>query len=144
MKPVLMVSIVFAVALLVVIQNRSFIQSNFFQIDSIIGSDSVDGPTICTYFVPLRISPEEKEENKDMLNMWKESWMFQGWNTRVLIEQHAKMHPRYQEMKNAIAKLPTVFPETFAAACYLRWAAAIASGCNVSFNLGKLKSGRAV
>ena len=88
--------------------------------------------TVCTYFVPIGVSESIDLENVEMLEVWKDSWQTQGWNTKVLNEDDAKLHPRYKQLKEAIPKLPTVFPEKLSSACYLRWAAAAASGCNVS------------
>ena len=95
-------------------------------------SDIGDQYTICTYFVTIGKSASHDKENSEMLEVWKESWMAQGWDVKVLNERNAKLHPRYGQLKTAITKLPTAFAEAFSSACYLRWAAAVASGCNVS------------
>jgi hypothetical protein len=87
--------------------------------------------TICTYFVTIGNSEDQDKDNREMLDIWKESWEKQGWNTKILTEKDAEMHPHYNETTAALSNLPSVYSRGFARACYLRWVAAVASDCTV-------------
>lgn len=130
MKRIVAGLIIFAMVLLILMQQRVYtVLKTDLRNDSV--SDNVDTYTICTYFEPNNLSPESDHENREMLEVWKESWKAQGWNTLVLTEFHAKLHPRYIEFKDAVAKLPTVYPLSLSKASYFRWPAAVSSGCKV-------------
>ena len=87
--------------------------------------------TICTYFVPLGLDEEDDNKTREMVEIWRESWSKQGWETKILTEEDAKMHPQYQKIKDTLLKLPTVNTIEYELSCYLRWVAAIAAGCKV-------------
>jgi hypothetical protein len=86
-------------------------------------------PTICTYFEKLEI--HRGDEHADMLQIWNHSWSKQGWKTRILTEKDAEMHPDYKSIKRELQKLPSVNPQEYELACYIRWVAAVATGCTV-------------
>ncbi len=86
--------------------------------------------TLCTYFEPLG-SPEDSEY-REILEIWSESWSKYGWNTRVLTEKDAAQHPRYDIIRAELLKLPSINSQAYELSCYLRWVAAVASGCKVT------------
>jgi hypothetical protein len=87
--------------------------------------------TTCTYFETIGNSEDQDKENREMLDIWQESWGKQGWVTKILTEKDAQLHPNYNEINKALSNLPTVFSKDLSRACYLRWVAAVASECTV-------------
>jgi hypothetical protein len=86
---------------------------------------------ICTYFEPLGLNEENDNKTREMLDIWRESWANNGWGTRVLTSKDAALHPRHNMILETLLKLPTVNAQAYEMACYLRWVAAIATGCTV-------------
>ena len=86
---------------------------------------------ICTYFEPLGLNEENDNKTREMLDIWRESWTNNGWSTRVLTSKDATLHPRHDAILESLLKLPTVNAQAYEMACYLRWVAAIATGCTV-------------
>ena len=87
--------------------------------------------TVCTYFEALGSDEASLKKYAEMLDIWKESWTKQGWKTKILNEKDAALHPRYKEIKATLLTLPTVNVIEYELSCYLRWVAAIATGCKV-------------
>uniref|UniRef100_A0A7S0M5A6 Uncharacterized protein n=1 Tax=Cryptomonas curvata TaxID=233186 RepID=A0A7S0M5A6_9CRYP len=85
--------------------------------------------TICTYFEPLGLNPEDDNRTLETVGLWRQSWIQQGWDTKVLTEKDAALHPDYQTIKDKLLKLPTVNTQAYEMSCYLRWVAAVATGC---------------
>jgi hypothetical protein len=88
-------------------------------------------PVICTYFEPLGLNEENDNKTREMLDIWRESWANNGWGTRVLTSKDATLHPRHSTILETLLKLPTVNAQAYEMACYLRWVAAVATGCTV-------------
>ena len=59
---------------------------------------------------------------------WKEIWSGAGWTPVVLNEDHARLHPDYEDFKATVAKYPTTNPAGYETACYLRHLAMAAVG----------------
>ena len=88
--------------------------------------------TVCTYFEPLGLNMDDDNKTREMLEVWRDSWSKQGWETKVLTEKDAALHPNYTEIKHTLLKLPTVNSKEYELSCYLRWVAVVASGCKAS------------
>ena len=86
---------------------------------------------ICTYFEPLGMDEGKDNKTREMLDIWRESWTNNGWSTRVLTSKDAALHPRYKSIEETLLKLPTINNQVYEMSCYLRWVAAIATGCTV-------------
>jgi hypothetical protein len=84
--------------------------------------------TICTYYQPLGLDDNRTLET---LELWRQSWTLQGWETKILSENDAALHPDYQRIKERLLTLPTANHQAYEMSCYLRWVAAIAAGCKV-------------
>jgi hypothetical protein len=67
---------------------------------------------------------------KRALFMGKE--LKQGWQARIMTKADAVLHPRFKEIQEMLLKLPTVNVVEYEQSCYLRWVAAIATGCRVT------------
>lgn len=90
--------------------------------------DCATQPRVCTYFADV-FADDTAERYQAMLNLWKQSWRNQGWKTTVLTEADAATHPNYTEWRAMLASLPSVNNRGYELACYMRWVAAIQSGC---------------
>jgi hypothetical protein len=86
--------------------------------------------TVCTYFEP--IGTESFSDYDELLKLWEKSWVKQGWQARIMTKADAVLHPRFKEIQEMLLKLPTVNVVEYEQSCYLRWVAAIATGCRVT------------
>ena len=59
----------------------------------------------------------------DAVAVWQQSWEAAGWTPIVLNEQHAALHPNYQDYRDYFLTLPTPNTPQYELACYLRHAA---------------------
>jgi hypothetical protein len=59
-----------------------------------------------------------KEEQKEMIDIWKESWSKFGWNPIVLSNSDTSLS---DEQYKLISNLPTVNNPIYEITCYLRW-----------------------
>ena len=62
------------------------------------------------------------------VDVWKSIWSAAGWKPVVLLEQHAALHPDYQDMKDRFSTYPTTNPLGYETACYLRYLAVAVVG----------------
>lgn len=76
--------------------------------------------TVFTYFDNTELNAAEQ---KQQIELWKQSWSRLGWNPVVLGPLDAMKHPKFEEFRAKIAALPTVNPVKYEQACYLRWLA---------------------
>ena len=54
------------------------------------------------------------------LEVWKATWSAAGWKPVVLTEEHAALHPKYQEYRDYFMSMPTVNSPEYETGCYLR------------------------
>lgn len=59
----------------------------------------------------------------EILEIWKQGWASRGWNPVVLRLMEASKHPRFAEMKAAVARLPYVGDKQEQANAFYRWLA---------------------
>lgn len=73
-----------------------------------------------------------------LLDAWGESWQRNGWEPCLLTQRHAEQHPRFDEIFEAVHKLPTVNGREYEDACYLRWLALqqVGGGLMVDYDVG--------
>lgn len=62
-------------------------------------------------------------ENKLLLELWKKSWAYNGWNPIVLSLEDSKKNPRYQQFYDICNTFPTINQKQYEMICYLRWLA---------------------
>lgn len=103
------------------------------------GNDSTDGVVVSHYSRPVgvmhvffdTISPEQRftamtdEDDRALLQFWKQAWEMAGWEPRVLTLQDAKRHPLYESFQY---DLETFHMDEFGKLSLLRWLAMAASG----------------
>ena len=58
-----------------------------------------------------------------VLDLWKKSWIKQGWNPVVLGEVDAAKHPLYDQFRAKVRSFPTVNPGGFDYHAWMRWLA---------------------
>lgn len=76
---------------------------------------------IYTYFSP--VDAINQQSQREVIDLWRNSWSAKGWNPIILSEQHAKGHKLYNEFVKHIDKFPTVNPKQYERACWMRWLA---------------------
>ena len=84
---------------------------------------------MCTYFEPYQSDMKGAQDYTITLDLWRASWIRWGWRTKILSEVDARAHPQYEYLRDQFIRLPTVNPKAYELSCYLRWIAAIQSGC---------------
>jgi hypothetical protein len=76
--------------------------------------------TVFTYSENL---PGNEDEQKALIELWKESWSKRGWRPEVLGREHAQDNPRFSVFRDRIASFPTVNTRDYEDVCWLRWLA---------------------
>ncbi|KAJ8047776.1 hypothetical protein HOLleu_06864 [Holothuria leucospilota] len=76
--------------------------------------------TIHTYYQPAFDNPQDIMESESVLRVWEKTWVAAGWQTRVVNETDAKLHPDYQELKEKFQALPTINPEKYTFCSFVR------------------------
>ena len=74
---------------------------------------------IYTYYQNL--NPQKEPENLWLLDVWKKSWSYYGWNPVVLTLDDAKRYPMYDQFHAKCQTYPTVNHKDYEMACYIRW-----------------------
>lgn len=59
----------------------------------------------------------------DTLLLWKEVWVGHGWTPHVLGMADAQRHPKFQQVADHAARLPTINNRRFSDVNFLRWCA---------------------
>ena len=80
-------------------------------------------PVMHTYYMKKLEHLENEwdtEEHLDMMHMWKNSWEAAGWETRILTDEDAKKHPKFDEFEAMLQKLKI---STYNHYCFHRWLA---------------------
>ena len=75
---------------------------------------------VYTFYEPIKNSCNQ-EEYKKLIDLWKRSWIRQGWNPVMFNLDDCKKHPLYNEIYEICEKRPTVNNKTFEMYCFLRW-----------------------
>ena len=60
---------------------------------------------------------------KKMIQLWKKSWINQGWNPIILTLEDCKKNPDYNNYYNIINQYPSIHNKQYINLCYLRWLA---------------------
>ena len=67
----------------------------------------------------------DTQEHEDMLQFWQSQWENAGWNTRILTQEDAKLHPMYETYQTALDQLNVSSYNHF---CFHRWLAMSVTG----------------
>jgi hypothetical protein len=76
---------------------------------------------IYTFYEPINNSTFS--DNKKILEVWKKSWSYYGWNPIVLTLEDCKKHSFYEKYREKCESFPTVNDKNYEILCYLRWLA---------------------
>lgn len=79
-------------------------------------------PKVYTYFAPVESQEGQKEQRK-LIELWEQSWQAHGWFTHVLTEEDARKHWGFERYYSVFSNFPTVNPQGYDLACWLRWVA---------------------
>ncbi len=63
------------------------------------------------------------ESQKELLEVWKRSWVRHGWEPVVLNRENARQHPGYAGFEHKFLKLPTQYGHAHQITSFMRWAA---------------------
>lgn len=79
-------------------------------------------PTMSTFFTPVEggCCGMSEQGHLNLVKAWEEAWQSWGWDTRVLTEQDARRHPRFEEMEQ---KLNLSDVNEYNHRCFWRWLA---------------------
>lgn len=93
--------------------------------------------TVHTYYEPVRGIDAECQMKE--IAIWEQSWRRLGWKTRVLGRDDVQIAPAELER---LRRLPSVNPEGYDLACYLRWFAmrALGGGFLVDYDVVNLRA----
>jgi hypothetical protein len=76
---------------------------------------------IYTYY--QKVKGQSEEENLWLLDLWKKSWSYYGWNPIVLSLEDSKENPLYEKLCQKCIQYPTINSKEYEMACYVRWLA---------------------
>lgn len=85
-----------------------------------------------------------------LIQIWRKHWDAVGFEPFVLSEWHARRHPYYDTLMEAVEKLPSQNPKRYEIACFIRWLALAQVGggwmsdYDVFPNVGKLETNEIV
>lgn len=77
---------------------------------------------IYTFFEPIGL-PEKIEQEKKIIEIWKKSWKYYGWNPIILSLEDAKKNNKFEIFKTKCESFPTVNDKEYELLCFLRWLA---------------------
>jgi hypothetical protein len=79
-------------------------------------------PIMSTFFTPVEggCCGMSEQGHLNLVKAWEEAWQSWGWDTRVLTEEDAKKHPRFEEMQQ---KLSLSDVNEYNHRCFWRWLA---------------------
>lgn len=79
-------------------------------------------PVMSTFFTPTKggCCGMSEQGHLNLVKAWEEAWQSWGWDTRVLTEEDARRHPRFEEMEQ---KLSTSDVNEYNHRCFWRWLA---------------------
>lgn len=75
-----------------------------------------------TFFKPIfEFGQERTDRELALIDLWKKSWKFYGWEPIVHSHEELPILENYQQLKNKIKDFPTRNNREYEEACYLRW-----------------------
>ena len=79
-------------------------------------------PIMSTFFTPVEggCCGMSEQGHLNLVKAWEEAWQSWGWDTRVLTEEDARRHPRFEEMER---KLSSSDVNEYNHRCFWRWLA---------------------
>lgn len=87
-----------------------------------ISSVSIQKPIMSTFFTPVKggCCGMSEQGHLNLVKAWEDAWQSWGWDTRVLTEEDAREHPRFDEMELALSQSDV---NEYNHRCFWRWLA---------------------
>lgn len=82
--------------------------------------------TVYTYYAP--VSQISSSEQRQQIELCRQSWEKHGWKLTVIGPPQAEQHPWFELYSIGIRALPTVNPPDYDYHCFLRWLAMVSVG----------------
>lgn len=76
---------------------------------------------VYAFFEPIDENWIDHKDYKKILELWKKSWTFYGWNPVIYGIKECEKHPQFDLIYKLCEKFPTVNPKKYEMFCYLRW-----------------------
>jgi len=76
---------------------------------------------VYAFFEPIDENWIDHSDYQKIIDLWKKSWSFYGWNPIIYGIDECKKHAQYDVIYKFCEKLPTVNPKKYEMFCYLRW-----------------------
>jgi hypothetical protein len=73
------------------------------------------------YTFYAKIEDSIHEDQLRLINIWKKSWSYYGWNPVVIYPEDLINKRQYNELKTVCTNFPTVNHTTYELYCFLRW-----------------------
>lgn len=70
-----------------------------------------------------KINDQIDSEYQKIIELWKNSWIKNGWEPIILNLNDSKKHPDYESFYNIIKNYPSIHNKEYIDLCYLRWLA---------------------
>ncbi|KAJ8041456.1 hypothetical protein HOLleu_12277 [Holothuria leucospilota] len=83
----------------------------------------ITSPNPCvihTYYQPAYDNPKDLLANQNVLNLWEKIWASAGWQTRILNESNAVLHPDYENLKEKFLSFPTINAQKYTVGNFIR------------------------
>ena len=79
-------------------------------------------PVMSTFFTPVigGCCGMSEQGHLNLVKAWEDAWQSWGWETRVLTEEDARKHPRFDEMERALSQSDV---NEYNHRCFWRWLA---------------------
>eukprot|EP00804_Cyclotella_cryptica_P005499 CCRYP_003009-RA/>CCRYP_003009-RA protein AED:0.07 eAED:0.07 QI:257/1/1/1/0.5/0.33/3/178/393 len=93
---------------------------------------SLERPVMSTFFEPVEggCCGMTEQGHLNLLKAWEEAWQTWGWNTRVLTEEDARKHPKFEALESQLSQLDM---NGYNHRCFWRW---LAMANNKDINAG--------
>jgi len=76
---------------------------------------------VYSFYEPLDEFSKIHQDQKTLIEIWKKSWRYYGWNPIIYGINECKLSEDYQSVYDACKKLPTVNIKKYELYCFLRW-----------------------
>jgi hypothetical protein len=79
-------------------------------------------PVMSTFFTPVKggCCGMSEQGHLNLVKAWEEAWQSWGWDTKVLTEEDARRHPRFEEFEEKISQIDV---DEYNHRCFWRWLA---------------------
>jgi len=76
---------------------------------------------VYAFYEPIYESWIDQNDQKILIDLWKKSWSYYGWNPVIITLDDAKKHSLYDIFYKKIEQFPTACPKIYDMYCFLRW-----------------------